>query len=41
MQSLSDLIFLIEAVETIFMNPQCALLYHYFQQSFESDDPAV
>jgi len=33
--------FLLVAVESIFKNPQSALLYRYFRKSFELDCPAV
>jgi len=33
--------FLLEAVELIFENPQCAVLCHYFRQDFEPDYSAV
>jgi hypothetical protein len=39
MQCLTDLIFLLVAVETIFENPQSALLYRYFWQSLKSYYP--
>ena len=39
MQCLTDLIFLHVAVESIFTNPQSALVYHYIRQSFESEYP--
>jgi len=41
MQCLTDLIISVEAVESIFKNPQSALLYCYIRQSFEADQPAV
>jgi len=41
MQCLTDLIFSLVAVESIIKNPQSALLYRYFRQSFESDYLAV
>jgi len=40
MQCLTDLIIILVAVESIFKNPQSALLYRYFWQSLESDYPA-
>jgi len=40
MHCLTDLIFLLVAVESIFDNPQSALLYRDFRQYFELDYPA-
>jgi len=40
MQCLIDVIILPVAVESIFQNPQSALLYRYFQQSLKWDYPA-
>jgi len=39
MQCLTDLIFMLVAAESIFKNPQSALLYCYLRQAFESDYP--
>jgi len=41
MQCVTDLIFSLVAVESIFKNLQSALLHRFFWQSFESDYPAV
>jgi len=40
MRCLTDLMFLLVAVESIFKNPQSTLLYCDCWQSFESDYPA-
>jgi hypothetical protein len=39
MQCLTDLIIILVAVESIFKNPQSALMYRYFRQSLKSDYP--
>jgi len=36
MQFLTDLIIFLVAEESIFKNPQSALLYRFFRQTFES-----
>jgi len=40
MQCLTDLILILVAVESIFKEPQSALLYRDFRQSLGSDYPA-
>jgi len=39
MQCLTDQIIFLVAVESIFKNPQSALLYRYFRQSLDSNNP--